>query len=213
VTANRDEIAAAVAHFQGEIEQIPPMYSALKRDGKPLYEYARAGIEVERAPRKIWIRKIQMMECRDDQVSIEVTCSKGTYIRTLAVDIGERLGCGAHMSALRRTVTGGMSVASAITLDELQSLNDDERAAALLPADALIAYLPLLQLDNEACNRLMHGQAFIVAVDSRDGVLRAPTGDTQDSRVRLYCNDGKFLGLGTLTGDGGCKPLRLVASN
>ena len=235
VSATQSEVAAAIAHFQGEIEQIPPMYSALKRDGKPLYEYARAGIEVARAPRKITIHKIEMLECRDEQVSIEVTCSKGTYIRTLAVDIGERLGCGAHLIALRRTVTGGMSVASAITLDALQAMPEPEREAALLPADALIAYLPAFQLDDDAEARLKHGQAFMPPIADRDGsgvgvsqgtALRlqsgsavqsrdstpAPTDELADSRVRLY-GGGKFLGLGTLTGDGWCKPLRLVASN
>jgi len=213
VSATQQEIAVTVARFQGEIEQIPPMYSALKRDGKPLYEYARAGIEVERAPRKITVHKIEMLGYLDEQVSIEVTCSKGTYIRTLAADIGERLGCGAHLIALRRTATGGMSVSSAITLDVLQAMSEDERNAALLPVDALITYLPALQLDAEARTRLMHGQAFMISSDRRNGVLPAPTGEVADLRVRLYDIGQTFLGLGTLTGDGGCKPLRLVASN
>ncbi len=213
VSATQDEVAAVIARFRGEIEQIPPMYSALKRDGKPLYEYARAGIEVERAPRKITIHKIEMLECRDEQVSIKVTCSKGTYIRTLAVDIGERLGCGAHLIALRRTETGGMSVASAITLDVLQAMCEDERNTVLLPADALIAHLPAFQLDAGVSAKVMQGRAVECPFVCRDGVSPAPTGERSDSRVRLYDDGRKFLGLGTLTDDGWCKPLRLVASN
>ena len=216
VNVTQAEVVAAIAHFLGEIEQIPPMYSALKRDGKPLYEYARAGIEVERLPRKITIHKIEMLDCQNDQVSIEVRCSKGTYIRTLAVDIGERLGCGAHLIALRRTATGGMSVASAISLDALQVMDEGAREASLLAPDALIASLPAFHLDAEVCVRVLQGQAF----QPTNGVSPAPTDEPTDQatpaadpRVRLYAEGGRFLGLGTFGNDGWCKPLRLVASN
>ena len=154
-----------------------------------------------------------MFDCRDGQVSIEVRCSKGTYIRTLAVDIGERLGCGAHLIALRRTVTGGMSVTSAITLEALQAMSEIEREAALLSADALIAQLPAFQLDAEVSAKVMQGRAFVASLDQSNSVSPAPTGELVDSRVRLYGGGGEFLGLGTLTDDGWCKPLRLVASN
>jgi tRNA pseudouridine55 synthase len=128
--AGVDEAALSVAlsRFKGTIEQIPPMYSALKRDGKPLYEYARAGIEVERAPRQVTIYRIELLSCSGMTAEIEVACSKGTYIRTLAQDIGRALGCHAHLSALRRTQVGPFSLDRAIALDALQALPDPKQA-------------------------------------------------------------------------------------
>ena len=216
VSASRADVLAALAHFRGDIEQIPPMYSALKRDGKPLYEYARAGIEVERKSRQVTIRELTLTDWSADRVSIDVTCSKGTYIRTLAEDIGERLGCGAHLIALRRNTTGGMSVTSALSLEALEAMSECERDAVLLPVDALIVHLPELHLDADICARVMHGQAFEPANRLADGVSPAPTGELSaptDRRVRLYDQDDRFLGLGTLNQDGWCQPLRLVASN
>jgi len=125
--------------FVGEIEQIPPMHSALKRDGKPLYEYARAGIEVERAPRRVTLHAIELLNVSPLHAEIEVACSKGTYIRTLAQDIGRALGCHAHLSALSRTQAGPFALSNAVTLEHLQSLSDPTQA--LLPP-ALPPVLP-----------------------------------------------------------------------
>ena len=129
----------ALLGFQGEIQQIPPMYSALKRDGKPLYEYARAGIELEREPRTVTIYSIELLSFTPMQADISVSCSKGTYIRTLAQDIGRVLGCGAHLSALRRTQAGPFSLDGAVTLEALQAQSEPERA--LLPLNELPAGL------------------------------------------------------------------------
>jgi len=125
--------------FRGEIEQIPPMHSALKRDGKPLYKYARAGIEVERPPRKVTIHRLDVLSHTSTEVQIEVLCSKGTYIRTLAQDIGRRLGCGAHLSALRRTQVGPFHVDDAIGLERLQSMDNPQ--SVLINLDDLPAAL------------------------------------------------------------------------
>jgi tRNA pseudouridine55 synthase len=132
-----------LSRFKGNITQIPPMYSALKRDGKPLYEYARAGIELERAPRDITIHRLELLSCEGLQAQIEVECSKGTYIRTLAEDIGRALGCGAHLTALRRTQVGPFSLEHAVTLEALQTMDDpkstllalSELPAGLVPAN------------------------------------------------------------------------------
>ncbi|HEY2976861.1 MAG TPA: tRNA pseudouridine(55) synthase TruB, partial [Burkholderiaceae bacterium] len=120
VQVDRAAIDAACARFSGEIEQVPPMHSALKKDGRALYEYARNGIEVERAPRRVTIHAIAIVDWHDDALVIDVSCSKGTYIRTLAEDIGEALGCGAHLSALRRIGSGALRVEQAVTLEQLQ---------------------------------------------------------------------------------------------
>lgn len=135
---------AVLPAFRGPIEQVPPMYSALKRDGKPLYKYAREGIELERPPRQVTIHDLQVLSCDGLQARLRVHCSKGTYIRTLAQDIGRALGCGAHLSALRRTAAGPFSIDDAITLDALQSMENpisvliapDHLPAGLMPAGA-----------------------------------------------------------------------------
>lgn len=216
VSSSRTDMLAALAHFLGATEQIPPMYSALKRDGKPLYEYARAGIEIERKPRQIRIRQLTVTDWTPPQVSLDVTCSKGTYIRTLGEDIGEWLGCGAHLIALRRTATGGMKVTSATSLEALQAMTEGERDAVMLPVDKLVAHLPALYLDAALCARVMHGQPFECASQVSDGVSSAPTSELAvriDPRIRLYDQGGQFLGLGTVSRDGLCRPLRLMATN
>ena len=142
VQVDRAAIDAAVAACTGQIEQMPPMYSALKHEGKALYEYARAGIEIERAPRRVHIHRIEIVEWQAERLVLDVACSKGTYIRTLAEDIGEALGCGAHLSALRRTASGALGLADAVTLEQLSAMSEPERDALLLPADALLAGWP-----------------------------------------------------------------------
>ncbi len=139
--------------FVGQINQTPPMYSALKRDGKPLYEYARSGVELEREPRQITIYSIQLLNVNWPYASIEVHCSKGTYIRVLAQDIGEALGCGAHLHALRRTAVGHLTLDHAITLEYLQTGTVEP-----LPVDALLQTLPELTVDDQQAKRLEMGQ-------------------------------------------------------
>jgi len=135
----RADLERVLAEFRGRIEQIPPMYSALKRDGKPLYEYARQGIELERPPRQVTLHKLELLELDGMQARIEVECSKGTYIRTLAQDIGRRLGCGAHLAALRRTAVGPFRLEDAVGLEALQAMPDPQ--AALMAMNALPAGL------------------------------------------------------------------------
>ena len=156
------ERLAAIAHqFTGTIAQVPPMHSALKKDGKALYEYARAGVEVERAARQIEIFELNMALTQTGHaqaaIKIDVSCSKGTYIRTLAEDIGKALGCGAHLAALRRTETGGIGLARCIDLAELEALHEMERLAHLLPVDALLTGHTRITLASEEAGRFLSG--------------------------------------------------------
>jgi tRNA pseudouridine55 synthase len=145
------------AQFTGPIRQVPPMHSALKKDGKPLYEYAREGVEIERAPRDVVIHKLAIDAASDNEIRIGATVSKGTYIRTLGEDIGEALGCGAHLTALRRTATGGFDVTQCVTLDALEAMTEDERLARLLPTEALVADHAPVTLDAEDAGRVLSG--------------------------------------------------------
>jgi tRNA pseudouridine55 synthase len=157
VAITREAIDQACARFVGPIDQLPPMHSALKKDGKALYEYARAGIAVEREPRRVTLHAIDVVEWQDTTLVIDVRCSKGTYIRTLAEDIGEALGCGAHLTALRRTASGPIDLARAITLDALQALTEAERDALLLPPDALLADWPSHALNADEAGKFLAG--------------------------------------------------------
>lgn len=147
--------------FTGRMAQVPPMHSALKKDGKPLYEYARAGVVLERAARDIEIYELNMPLARVDAaqpaIDIIVKCSKGTYIRTLGEDIGEALGCGAHLSALRRVGTGGFEVAQCVTLDALEAMTEPERLACLMPVDSLLANHTVVTLDGDNAGRFLSG--------------------------------------------------------
>jgi tRNA pseudouridine55 synthase len=157
VSVDRARLELACAGFIGTIDQIPPMHSALKRDGKPLYDYARAGIELERDPRRVTIHSIRVVEGDGARWTIDVTCSKGTYIRTLGEDIGEALGCGAHLAALRRTACGELSLAAAVTWDELDARDEAALDGCLVPVDALVAGLPTVVLSPEDAGRLLAG--------------------------------------------------------
>ena len=196
----RSQLLLVIDRFVGEIEQVPPMYSALKRDGKPLYEYARAGIEVERAPRKVCIRTIELLSFGDGFAEIDVACSKGTYVRTLAADIGEVLGCGAHLTALRRLTIGGLDVAQAVSLEQVEQMGIDGRDRCLLATDTLLAALPIVQLDATETARILHGQSLPWLGDA-------------GARYRLYGDGGGFLGTGELSADGWLSPRRLIASS
>ncbi|MBU0753294.1 MAG: tRNA pseudouridine(55) synthase TruB [Gammaproteobacteria bacterium] len=199
VEATASDFEAALPRFRGEIEQIPPMYSALKRDGRPLYEYARQGVELERKARRVAIHELSMLSFAGDEVVIDVACSKGTYIRTLAADIGEQLGCGAHLTALRRTRIGKLGVDAAVTLEQLEGLVPEQRDACLAPADALVADLPRADLGADEVACILHGQA--VRWNAEGG-----------ERWRLY-GDQRFLGIAHLTADGWLQPKRLLAAN
>ncbi|MBN9421674.1 MAG: tRNA pseudouridine(55) synthase TruB, partial [Candidatus Accumulibacter sp.] len=147
VAFDRAALDAVLERFRGPISQIPPMYSALKRDGKPLYELARQGIEVERAARAVTIHELALLSFEGERCRLRVCCSKGTYIRTLAEDIGAALGCGAHLTALRRTVVGPLTLIGAATLDELAALDESARPLHLQAPDALLQTLPVVRLD------------------------------------------------------------------
>ena len=202
VELGRPVVEAALVAFVGQIEQVPPMYSALKRDGKPLYQYARAGIEVERAARRVTIHALRLVDGDDgldgERFVVEVHCSKGTYVRTLAADIGERLGCGAHLAALRRTGIGALDVAQAHSLTTLEGLADEARDALLSPADSLLFSLAEARLDLADATRLRHGQA--VRWSGEEG-----------SRLRVYDAENCFIGVCRQLADGWLQPLRLVA--
>jgi tRNA pseudouridine55 synthase len=182
VNVSRARLQAACERFTGPIQQVPPMHSALKRDGKALYEYARAGIEIEREARAVKIHAIDIVGGGNDTWTLDVRCSKGTYIRTLAEDIGAALGCGAHLSALRRTGSGALSLAGALTLEQLEAMSESERDAALMDADAMLADWPVVRLDTEDAGRFLTG-------------LRRRTALPDAAHVRVYGPEPKaFLG-------------------
>ena len=157
VAVDADDLARVQAQFTGAIRQVPPMHSALKKDGRALYEYAREGIEVERAPRDVVIYQLALEATSPHDIRIQATVSKGTYIRTLGEDIGEALGCGAHLTSLRRTVTGGFDAAQCITLEALEAMDEDERLACLLPTEALVADHTRVTLGAEDAGRFLSG--------------------------------------------------------
>lgn len=197
VAVTQAMLEAALAKFTGPIAQVPPMYSALKRDGKPLYEYARAGVELEREARNVVIHKLELLDWQGDEVRIAVDCSKGTYIRTLAEDIGEVLGCGAHLIALRRTRIATLGLAGTVTLEQLEHAVD--RDALLAATESLLGDLPAAHLDAAASDRLLHGQPVSMAG------MSAP-------RYRAYAHDGRFIGLCQLDSQGRLAPKRLIAA-
>ena len=181
VEADRAALEGALAAFRGEITQIPPMYSALKRDGKKLYELARAGKEVERAPRPVTIHALEVVEQTGPNCyTLRVRCSKGTYVRTLCHDIGAALGCGGCMSSLRRTMAAGFTLAHSVTLDTVLQAQDP--AALLLPVDTYFSGYPDLVAEPEQEKRIRNGAAL-------------PMPGLPDGRYRVYSQDGTFLAL------------------
>ncbi len=184
VKVAREQVEDACRRFTGVIHQVPPMHSALKRDGKALYEYARQGIEVEREARTVTIHRIDIVEWQHERLVIDVVCSKGTYVRTLAEDIGEALGCGAHLTALRRTGSGPLTLEGAVTLEQLAAMSEAERDALLQPADTLLADCPVVRLNDEDAGRFLSGLR-----------RRLPLADA--ARVRVYGPQPQaFLGSG-----------------
>ena len=198
VTVTAEQLAAALLNFRGDILQTPPIYSALKHAGKPLYAYARAGIEVERAPRRVTIHALALQWFDGNRIALSVTCSKGTYIRSIAHDLGEMLGCGGHLVALRRTAVGRFGLDCASSLDGLEAMLGVERDARLLPVDALLQDLPEAQLEPAQQARFLRGQAAQWAGPPR-------------GRVRVYGSDGALLGVGEANGGGIISPKRVIA--
>ena len=191
-------------HFLGDCKQVPPMHSAIKRQGVPLYKLAHQGIEVEREARDVTIHSLDLVRLEGDELEIDVCCSKGTYIRTLAEDIGEELGCGAHISALRRTGIGALDHIEMHTLDSLTALAEQQDKGALdsilLPTEAALPDWPEVQLSTDASFYLCQGQAVFVPQLKDRGW------------VRLFGDNKRFLGLGTVLDDGRVAPKRLLST-
>ena len=196
-----EQIEAALARFRGPIMQIPPMYSALKRDGKALYEYAREGIVLEREARPVTIHKLEMLAYDAPMLTIRVTCSKGTYVRVLGEDIGAELGCGAHLNALRRIQVGNLTTDGMVTLEQLQA--HDNPLSLLAPVDALLSSFPRVELTAELAARFLNGQRLAL---NREPVTLPET----QGRVRVY-HDDKLLGTAILQDYGVLAPERLIA--
>ncbi len=198
VAVDQAQVLAVLARFMGESQQLPPMHSAIKHQGKPLYEYIRKGETVERVLRTVFIHELKLERLAGDELEFSVLCSKGTYVRTLAEDISEMLGCGGHLIALRRTGIGEFKLQDAYTLTQLEEMDAAQRDACLMPLDRLVQNLPCLELDSVQANRLAKGQ--------RLGL----TDSYPDGKRRLY-TEGCFIGLGELNG-GRLVPTRLLSS-
>lgn len=196
---DRAAFSRVLQQFTGQIDQLPPMYSALKRDGRPLYEYARQGIELERQTRAITIHRIELLSFEPPQASIRVACSKGTYLRTLAEDIGEACGCGAWLRGLRREAVGALELDRAVTLAAIEAREGAARDDLLEPPDLLLASLGRVELDAEQAVRFGHGQRLRVASPAEGAA----------ERVGVYC-ERRLLGVASLE-NGVITPVRLVA--
>lgn len=206
VNVTPEQVEQVLARFRGEISQVPPMYSALKRDGKPLYEYARAGVTLERDARQVTIHLLELLDYRAPLLTIRVRCSKGTYIRVLGEDIGAALGCGAHLQALRRTEVGALTLEHAVTLEQLAAMPENERTTLLAPVDALLSSFPPVRLPEVLAKRFLHGQRIPL---HKEGI-NAPR---LEGRVRVYrLEDGNLLGTAQLHEYGILAPERLIAT-
>ena len=192
-------ILACLAQFTGDIEQIPPMYSALKHNGKKLYELARKGETIDRKARRISIFELHKMDFTDDLLTLNVLCSKGTYIRSLAEDIGNYLGCGASVSQLRRLELGQFGMEGALTIEQLTAMDEESLLACLMAVDKPLDYLPALAIDSEQARRICHGQPVSVE-------------ETLPGPVRIY-HAMDFLGLGEILMDGKLVPKKMFNLN
>jgi tRNA pseudouridine55 synthase len=203
VTVSRGAIDDALKRFTGAMLQRPPMYSAIKQHGRPLYELARQGVTVEREARPIVIYEIDCVDFQGDTLVIDVTCSKGTYIRVLAEEIGAALGCGASLCALRRTRVAHLSIDRSVSVETLERMSHDERLQMLLPIDALVETLPRVDLDQTLSWRFRQGQRLWLK------------GQQETVRLRVYGTGSKgepeLLGIGSIDGAAVLHPTRLVA--
>jgi tRNA pseudouridine55 synthase len=194
---DRAQLEAVLPRFAGEIEQVPPMHSALKRQGRPLYELARAGEVVERRPRRVRINALRLLAFDGTEAVLSVDCSKGTYVRVLAEDLGAAMGCGAYLAGLKRTRVGALAIDGAVTLAALEALDVTGRRARLLPLDTLLASLPSIELGEQDAGRFCHGQRLPLAI--------APA-----PRVRVYGRDARLLGVASVDEHGVLAPQRLI---
>lgn len=209
VTCSEADVRAACAAFTGEIAQVPPMTSALKRDGVPLYDYARRGVELERTARTVTVHAIEVLKvslAAPAEVVLRAHVSKGTYIRTLAHDLGERLGCGAHLVALRRLRVGTLDVADAVPLAALEAAEPEARAGWLRAPDALLQRLPRIELPGTLADRFIHGQRIVL-----DTVQRAPLADAPAGPVRVY-RGTSLIGVADFAPPGRLAPSRVLAA-
>jgi tRNA pseudouridine55 synthase len=195
---NKIQIINVLESFHGEIEQTPPMYSALKHDGKPLYQYAREGIEIPRKKRTVKIFSIRLVNLKKDELLVEIDCSKGTYIRTLAEDIGEKLNVGGYLIGLRRTVVGSLSIKSAISLDSIEEASGQDRLGFINPIDTFLNNFDSLTINNDEANAIKDGK-----IVHKKEVLR--------DIYRLYTQENIFLGLAEGDTNGNLKVKRLMA--
>lgn len=198
VEVEPDQVKAALQRFRGEIEQVPPMYSALKYRGRPLYELARSGEFVQRVPRKVTVSVIELVEQQDTVLRLRVRCSKGTYVRSLAVDLGAALGTCAHLAALRRTRAGGFDLRDATSLAQLGALDETRRDELLRPLRALLEGTPTIRLDADRAGRFAHGQPVAVA-------------QLAEGRYQVCGPSDQLLGLGECQAPGMLRPTRLLA--
>ena len=198
VNVSPAQIDRVIAQFIGKITQVPPMYSALKFEGKALYEYAREGVDIERAARDVTIFDVQLIRFEKDVIEITVTCSKGTYIRTLAEDMGAALGCGAHLIGLRRTSTADYRLENAVTIEQLEKMTLNDKDALLLAVDSSLQNMPAVHVDADSAFYLSQGQSIW------------QSGQIPAEDFRLYDAAGTFLGLGKRLDDGKIAPKRLV---
>jgi tRNA pseudouridine55 synthase len=202
VSVTSEQVEAALARFRGPILQVPPMYSALKRDGKALYEYAREGVTLEREARPVTIHELELVAIAAPFLTIRVKCSKGTYVRVLGEDIGATLGCGAHLSALRRVQVGSLTTENMVTLEALQA--HENPLSLLAPVDALLSSFPRVDLTPELEKRFLNGQRLALG---KEPVTVPP----EQGRVRVYA-DGRLLGTAILQEYAILAPERLIAA-
>jgi tRNA pseudouridine55 synthase len=210
VNITEAQIQTVLGQFSGDILQVPPMYSALKRDGKPLYEYAREGITLEREARPVTIHLLEFVKYEAPFLTLNVRCSKGTYIRVLGEDIGNALGCGAHLNALRRTHVGHLILENTVTLDQLMEMSEEQRHALLAPVDALLSSFPEVLLNPELSKRFLQGQRISLAKEA----IAHPS---ELGRVRVYRVDPELgakqlLGSAQLQEFGVLAPERLIST-
>ncbi len=200
VTTTEGDVRGVLDRFTGELEQVPSIYSAIKQGGEPLYKKARRGEEVEPPrPRRVQIHRLELLSLTGSRLEVEIFCSKGTYIRTLAADIGRELGCLAHLAGLRRTASGPFRVEDSVTLEVLEAEALEQRRARVLPVDAALGDFPAVELGETAAYYLLQGQPVMVP--------KAP----EASFLRLYDQDGRFLGVGSTLADGRVAPKRLFS--
>lgn len=197
VRVGTQDVAQVLAQFRGEIEQVPPMYSALKHEGRPLYKYARAGQQLERKPRPVRIEALELVDLNSECLDIRVRCSKGTYIRTLAEDIGAALGTGAHLGALRRVATAAWRIDQAFPLARLEAMSEPERAACLQLPEVLLGGLPRITLGAAEADGFRQGRACA-------GQGQGP------GRHAVFDDEGRLVGIGEVAGDGQLHPRRLL---